>query len=307
MTATSGPGFSLLPENLGFACITETPCVVVNVMRGGGSTGLPTCPGQGDVMQARWGTHGDRPVIALVPASIPECFFETIRAFNLSEKYRLPVIVLLDEVLGHMREAFVPPKQSEIEIINRKNPSVCNLYDPREYKPFKHTDDEVPAMAAFGSDYRFHVTGLYHDETGFPTNDSEEVDKKMRRLMGKVSNNLDDIIAYEEAYTDDAECLVVAYGSTSRSAASAIEDLRKEGVKVGLFRPKTIWPFPEDRVRELAGKVSAILVPELNMGQVSLEVERVTAGRATVRHLGRVDGELITPEEISEAVKQVMA
>ena len=307
LTATSGPGVSLKLENIGFGAMAEIPLVIVNVMRGGPSTGLPTKASQADVMQAKWGTHGDRPTIALAPDSIPECFWLTIKAFNLAEKYRLPVFVLLDEVLGHMREQFIPPDQSDIEVYNRKHPSVYNLYSPREYLPYKHTKDDVPAMAAFGDDYRFHVTGLFHDETGFPTNDPVEIDKKMRRLMRKIDNNLDDILEWEERELDDADYAVLAYGSTSRSAASAVADMREDGQKVGLFRPKTLWPFPEDRVRELATRVKGIVIPELNMGQVALEVERIVAGRTVVKHLGRVDGELLTPEEIRQSVEEVMA
>jgi len=306
LTATSGPGLSLKLENLGFGAMAEIPLVVIDVMRGGPSTGLPTKASQADVMQARWGSHGDRPVIALAPASIPECFWLTVRAFNLAEQYRLPVFVLIDEVLGHMRERFVPPNQDEVTIVNRKNPSVYNLVDHRQYLPYKHTDDDVPAMAAFGDDFRFHVTGLFHDETGFPTNEPVEIDKKMRRLMRKIERNRETIVSFEEMHVDDAEHLVVAYGSTARSSASAIEDLRARGKKVGLLRPTTLWPFPEERVKELVGRVSSVLVPELNMGQVSLEVERLAGGRAPVRHLGRVDGELLTPDEIRAALEEVV-
>jgi 2-oxoglutarate ferredoxin oxidoreductase subunit alpha len=306
LTASSGPGISLKLENIGFGAMAEIPLVIINVMRGGPSTGLPTKASQSDVMQAKWGSHGDRPCIALVPNSIGECFYLTVQAFNLAEKYRLPVFVLLDEVLGHMREPFIVPEQKDIAIINRKDPSSYNLYSPNEYLPYKHVEDDVPAMAPFGGDYRFHVTGLFHDETGFPTNDAEEADKKMRRLMRKVDNNLDDIVEYEELETEDCEYLMVAYGSTSRAASSAVMDLRAAGKKVGLLRPKTVWPFPEKRLMELNKQVKKIVVAELNCGQVSLEVERF-AGREKVRFLGRVDGELLTPDQMIETLEEVMS
>jgi len=306
LTASSGPGISLKLENIGFGAMAEIPLVIINVMRGGPSTGLPTKASQSDVMQSKWGTHGDRPVISLVPNSVGECFYHTLRAFNLAEKYRLPVFVLLDEVLGHMREAFKVPFQTDLDIINRKHPSSYNLYSPNDYLPYKHVEDGVPAMAPFGGDYKFHVTGLFHDETGFPTNDPVEAVNKMNRLMGKVDNNLDDIVDYEEYETADAECLLIAYGSTSRAAHSAVTDLRNSGKKVGLLRPKTIWPFPEQRLLELNSHVKSIVVAELNCGQISQEVERL-AGREKVVHLGRVDGELLTPDQMIETVEEVMS
>jgi len=303
LTATSGPGVSLKLENIGFAAMAEIPLVIVSVMRGGPSTGLPTKASQADIMQARWGSHGDRPVIAYVPNSIPESFYATIDAFNAAERYRLPVFVLLDEVLGHMRERFIPPDFADVVKETVKRP---NVIDPHDFLPYEHTEDDVPPHADFGDNYRYHVTGLFHDETGFPTNDPVEIDKKMRRLMRKVDRNVDKIVQYEERCVDDAEYLIIAYGSTSRAAAAAVDEMRADGQKIGLLRPKTIWPFPEKRLRELAGQVKGILVPELNMGQVVLEVERICAGRTKVRHLGRVDGELLTPDEIRDGLQEVI-
>jgi len=303
MTATSGSGFSLKQENLGYAAIAEIPLVVVNVQRGGPSTGLPTAPAQGDVMQAKWGTHGDHPIIALSPSSVRETFDVTVRAFNLAEKYRTPVVILTDEVVGHMREKIEIPDPSEIEIIDRKKPEV----DPENYLPYEVKDGElVPPMAAFGDGYRFHVTGLTHDETGFPSNSSEIAEALLNRLMNKINANLDDILDYEEFMCDDAEIVVFSYGSTARSAKSAVKKLREEGIKVGLFRPITIWPFPEEKVYELSKKVKSIIVAEMNLGQLVLEVERVSKGNCKVSHLGKANGEVITPNEIVSRVKEVL-
>lgn len=303
MTATSGPGFSLKQENLGYAAIAEIPLVIVNVQRGGPSTGLPTAPAQGDVMQAKWGTHGDHPVIALSPSSVKETFDVTIRAFNLAEKYRTPVIILTDEVVGHMREKIEIPNQDEIEIIDRKKPQSSE----EEYLPYGVRDSElVPSMAAFGDGHRYHVTGLVHDETGFPSNSSEVAEKLLNRLMDKIDKNKDDIVEYEEFMCDDAEVLVLSYGSTARSAKSAVKKLRNEGIKAGLFRPITIWPFAEEKVVELSKKVKAIVVAEMNLGQLSLEVERVVKGNSEVIHYGKANGEFITPNEIVSTVKGVL-
>lgn len=303
MTASSGPGISLKQENIGYAAMAEIPCVIVNVQRGGPSTGLPTSPSQGDIMQARWGTHGDHPIIALYPSSVPEIYSVTVKAFNLAEKYRTPVILLLDEVIAHMREKVELPDMNKLEIIDRKKSST----KPGEYLPFK-ADQEggVPEMAAFGEGYRFHVTGLVHDETGFPSNSSEVAGRLMDRLMKKIQNNLEDIIMYEEQNTEDAEILILAYGSTARSARSAVDMAREEGIKVGLFRPITIWPFPEERVRELAKKVKNIIVPEMNLGQYILETERIVGDKCMVEGINKADGEIITPEHILDRIKGVI-
>ncbi|MDH8677060.1 2-oxoacid:acceptor oxidoreductase subunit alpha [Fusibacter bizertensis] len=302
MTATSGPGFSLKQENIGYAALTEVPVVIVNVQRGGPSTGLPTAPGQGDLMQAMWGTHGDHPVICLTPDSVKETFDLTIRAFNLAEKYRTPVILLTDEITGHMREKIEIPDQSEIEIYNRIKPTLGE-----DYKAYKVYDgDIVPKMADFGSGFRYHVTGLMHDETGFPSNSTKNAAVLMDRLMAKIENNKEDIITYEEIETADAEYLIVAYGGTARTAKAAIKTLRAEGIKVGLFRPITVWPFPEKQVVELSEKVKDVLVAELNYGQMKLEVERVVKGNCPVRFCGKANGEVLTPEELIRKFKEVL-
>ncbi|WIF94721.1 2-oxoacid:acceptor oxidoreductase subunit alpha [Caminicella sporogenes] len=303
MTATSGPGFSLKQENIGYAAIAEIPLVIVDVQRGGPSTGLPTAPAQGDVMQARWGTHGDHPVIALSPSSVKETFDLTIRAFNLAEKYRTPVILLTDEVVGHMREKIEIPNKDEIEIIDRKKPEDKD----ENYLPYDVKEGElVPAMAAFGDGHRFHVTGLIHDETGFPSNSSQVAEKLLNRLMDKINKNLEDIIDYEQFMTDDAEIVILSYGSSARSAKSAVKKLREAGIKVGLFRPITIWPFPEKEVYELSKKVKSIVVAEMNLGQLVLEVERVVKENCKVHHIGKANGEVITPNEIVNMVKEVL-
>lgn len=304
MTATSGPGFSLKLENIGYAAIAEIPLVIVNVQRGGPSTGLPTSPAQGDVMQAKWGTHGDHPVIAITPSSVKESYDLTIRAFNLAEKYRMPVILLTDEVVGHMREKIEIPEAHEIEIIDRIKPSEF----PDDYKPYGIVDDElVPRMAGFGDGYRYHVTGLFHDETGFPSNSSQNARVMLNRIMDKISDNLEDIIQYEEYLTEDAEYIILAYGGTARTAKAAVKRLREEGYRVGLFRPITIWPFPEKQVYELAAGKKGILVAEMNLGQLVLEVERVVNGLSPVSHIGRANGEVLTPIELVNRVKEALA
>jgi len=303
LTATSGPGVSLKQELIGYACIAEVPCVIINVMRGGPSTGMPTGPGQSDVQQAKWGTHGDHATIALVPASVQEIFTETVRAFNLAEKYRMPVQVLYDEIVGHMRERIEFPEPGELEIIDRTAPTV----KPADYKPYDTSFGDVPPLAGFGSGYRFHVTGLNKAQDGFPTTKAEYVDAEERRQISKVEKpEARAVIEKNEEYlVDDADVVIFAYGSTSRSARYAVNELRKEGVKVGLFRPLTLWPFPEKRIAEIGKKVKGIVVPELNLGQMNLEVERVVKGACPVLHLGRVDGEPINPGQIIAKVKEV--
>ena len=302
MTATSGPGFSLKQENIGYAALTEIPLVIVNVQRGGPSTGLPTAPGQGDVMQAMWGTHGDHPVICLTPDSVKETFDLTIRAFNLAEKYRTPVILLTDEITGHMREKIEIPEQSEVEIYNRIKPNTGDAY--QAYKV--ESGDIVPKMADFGSGFRYHVTGLMHDETGFPSNSTANAGRLMDRLMDKIEANKDDIITFEEIETEDAEYLILAYGGTARTAKAAVKTLRAEGIKVGLFRPITLWPFPNERVKALSEQVKDIIVAELNYGQLVLEVERVVKGSCPVRFFGKANGEVLTPDELIRKFKEVL-
>jgi len=301
LTASSGPGISLKQELIGYACIAEIPCVIVNVMRGGPSTGMPTGPSQSDIMQARWGTHGDHAAIAVAPASCQEIFSETVRAFNLAETYRMPVQVLLDEINGHMRERIELPEPGELEILDRQAPPVS----PEQYLPFDPSFGDVPPLAAFGSEYRFHVTGLNKAADGFPTTKARLVDAEERRQIRKVEANRDKIEKNEEYMVDDAEVVIVAIGTISRSARHAVTELRKQGRKVGMFRPITLWPFPEQRIAELAGQVKAIIVPEMNLGQMILEVERVIKGACHLHGIGRVDGEPISPFQIMDKVKEV--
>jgi len=302
LTATSGPGVSLKQELIGYACIAEIPCVIINVMRGGPSTGMPTGPGQSDVMQAKWGTHGDHATIALAPASCQEIFSETVRAFNLAEKYRMPVQVVYDEIVGHMRERIVFPEPGELEVIDRAAPTD----GPETYKPYDDSKGMVPPLAAFGSGYKFHVTGLNKAADGFPTTKADLVDAEERRQINKVDMNAADIESNEEYLTEDAELLIFAYGSTARSARYAVNEMRKEGIKAGLFRPITLWPFPEKRVAALAKQVKAIVVPEMNLGQMILEVERVVKNDCALAGVHRVDGEPINPGQIIAKVKEVM-
>jgi 2-oxoglutarate/2-oxoacid ferredoxin oxidoreductase subunit alpha len=301
LTATSGPGFSLKQENIGYACITEVPCVIINVMRGGPSTGMPTGPSQSDVMQAKWGTHGDHPAICLVPASVQELFTETVRAFNLSEKYRTPVTVMPDEIVGHMRERIVFPEPGELQVINRSQPTL----PPVEYQPYDSRFGDVPPLAAFGSGYRFHVTGLNKAGDGFPTTRPELVQAEEERQLRKVEDAVDDIVSYEEYLLDDAEVAVVAFGAISRSARFAVNEARKEGIRAGLFRIITYWPFPEKRIRAIAGRFKAIITPEMNLGMTIHEVSRCVEGRVPVSGILRVDGEPIGPGEILGRIREV--
>ena len=301
LTATSGPGFSLKQENMGFAMLTEIPCVIVNVMRGGPSTGVPTGPGQSDIMQCKWGTHGDHPVICLTPGYVQEIFSETVRAFNLAEKYRTPVIVAFDEIIGHMREKIEIPDKGVIEIVDRKRPT-CS---PADYMPFDESKGDVPPVADFFSGYRQHITGLNHASDGFPVNASPRIHTDELRLMRKVESNKKDIIRYEEYLLEDAEVAVFAYGVSGRSGKNAVEQARAAGIKAGLFRPLTIWPFPEEQVAALASRVRAIVVPELSLGQIILEVERCAKGKCKVDGIYRVDGDPITPTQILDKIKEV--
>jgi len=301
MTATSGPGFSLMQENIGFACIAEVPCVVVNVMRGGPSTGLPTSPAQGDVMQARWGTHGDHPIIALCPSTIRECYELTIKAFNFSEKYRNPVILLLDEVVAHMREKISLNDDDKIDVFNRVKPTV----PPEWYIPYEDTPVGIPPMANFGEGYRYHVTGLTHDVRGFPTSRPEEIDPFIRRLFRKISQNFVDLQIGEFFMTDDADVSIIAYGCVARSAKRAVIDARERGIKAGLLKLNTIWPFMRLQVEKVLQTSSCVIVPEMNMGQISREVKRVNKGGAKVFSINKVDSTIITPQEIFNRIREV--
>lgn len=302
MTATSGPGFSLKQENLGLAYMAEIPLVVVDIMRGGPSTGLPTRVSQQDVMQARWGTHGDHATIAYAPSSVQECFELTIAAFNASERFRQPVIILGDEVVGHMREKIVIPDAGSYQVVNRKRPTV----NPDDFMPYKpDISDDIPPMASFGDGYRWHVTGLTHDEWGFPTDEPSEIETKIKRLVRKVNRFRKDIVRYEVFYGDDAKVLIVSYGSVARSSLRAVREARQKGLKVGHFRPITLWPFPDEELQGLASQVDVVIVPELNCGQMLLEVERAVNGKAPVVGKSLVNGELFQPSDILSAIEEV--
>jgi 2-oxoglutarate ferredoxin oxidoreductase subunit alpha len=301
MTATSGPGFSLMMENLGLGIMTETPCVLVNVQRAGPSTGLPTLAAQGDMMQARWGTHGPYEIIALAPNSPQELFDLTIRAFDLSEKYRLPVLIMADAEVGHMTEKVVIPPHEEIELYPRRLATA----PPEEYLPFKPDADLVPPMAVFGQGYRFHATGLTHDERGYPdTADDSAQWPLIQRLIDKIRVNRHDIIQLEEDGLEDAEVVICSYGISARTALWPMELAWKEGIKVGLLRLITVWPFPEERVGELAKKVKAFVVPELNLGQIALEVERCAGGQAEVILVPHPGGDVHEPGKVLEAIRK---
>jgi len=294
MTATSGPGFSLMQENLGFACIAEVPCVIVDVMRAGPSTGLPTSPSQGDVLQARWGTHGDHPIIVLAASSALECFTLTVKAFNLSEKYRVPVILLSDAIVAHTRETVVLPHPSELEIVDRPKPKM----PPEWYIPYQDTSTGVPPMAAFGDGYRYHVTGLIHDIRGFPTQREDEINPFMQRLFRKITQGFKEICITEQYMLEDAEYAVIAYGSVARAALRAVADARKKGYRVGLLKLITLFPFPKKEVQEVLRHSKAVLVPEMNLGQIRREVKRVNDFMIPIQKINRVDGRGITPREI---------
>jgi len=302
MTATSGPGYSLKQESIGYAIMAEIPCVIINVMRGGPSTGLPTSPAQSDVMQARWGTHGDHPAVALAPASVREVYDETIRAFNISERFRIPVTLLIDEIIAHMRERVVIPEKSQITLWERPRPTG----PPEEYLAFAETPSGVPPMADFGSGYRYHVTGLYHDQRGLPKDSPDVVDALMRRLMRKIELGHDDLVKYESTGLLDARIAVVAYGSSARSAKAAIRLARAKGIAVGLLRPVTLWPFPEEAVLNLAKRMRHIIVPEMNLGQLVLEVERVARGLCPIHRVNRVTGEPIPPDQILQKIEELV-
>lgn len=302
LTATSGPGFSLMQEGLGYACMTEVPIVIVNVMRAGPSTGLPTQVSQGDIMQARWGTHGDHPVIALAPCSVAECFHLTIKAFNLAESFRTPVILLPDEVIGHMRERFTFPRREDVQVLPLSEPKV-----PVEwYEHYHQTASGVSPMARFGRGYRFHVTGLTHDVHGFPTRRIDEVVPKMNRLKQKITRRLDDLEHNEVHGVEESRVVIFACGSVYRSALAARDVLSKKKKKVGVFRPVTIWPFPDRTVKEQLDNKDVIVVCELNQGQLIHEVERLTSDTVRVVPLQRYDGYGITPEQIVSKVMEVM-
>lgn len=300
MTSTSGPGFSLMMENIGLGICTETPCVICNVQRAGPSTGLPTLVAQGDMMQARWGSHGHYEIIALSPASPQEMFDFTIRAFNLSEQFRLPVIILADEVIGHMNERVVIPSEEDIEIIDRRKPTVSR----EEYHPYKADADGIAPMANCGDGYRIHVTGLTHDERGYPAMDAKAQENMVKRLVGKIRNNREKIISTKNFFLDDVEVVVVSYGISARSAMQAVRDARKEGIKAGLIKLETIWPFPEELIRSIAPQVRALIMPEINGGQMVLELERAACGACPVTLVSNYGGAIIHPGLILSAINK---
>ena len=299
MTSTSGPGFSLMQENLGYAAMAEIPCVIVDVQRGGPSTGLPTAPAQGDVMQSRWGTHGDHPIIVLSPSSVAETFYLTVQAFNFSEKYRTPVILLTDEVIAHMREKVELPSAEMVEVTERIGTDV----PPEWYFPYEETSSDVSPMVSFGQGYRYHMTGLMHDRAGFPTLRLDEINPWLTRVFRKIERGLGEVIMAEEEWTKGARTVVVAYGCTVRSARHAVKMAQDRRHKVGLVKLLTIWPFAEEIIERVAHTTRRIIVPELNLGQLALEVERV-AGRHKVRRVNRADGEMLTPQQILAAIEE---
>jgi len=303
MTVSSGPGISLMMEHIGLAAMTEVPCVFVNVQRGGPSTGLPTLPAQADMMQARWGSHGDYEVIALVPNSPQECFDLIIHAFNLSEQYRVPVLFMMDEVVGHMTEKVVVPPRNQIKITPRRYTKL----PPGEYEPYAITgDDLVPEFAKAGDGHRFHITGLTHNEKGYPVMNAECQEQLVCRLVDKIRNNVEQISLFHEDGLEDADVVVVTYGISSRVSMRAIREARKKGIKVGHLRLVVVWPFPEEYIRRLAKQIEAFVVPEINLGQVVLEVERCAAGTCDVISIQHAGGAVHKPRTIYDAIVEAV-
>jgi 2-oxoglutarate ferredoxin oxidoreductase subunit alpha len=300
MTATSGPGFSLMMELLGYGYMAEIPCVIVNVQRAGPSTGLPTKGAQADVMQTRWGTHGDHPTIALCPSSIEESFKLTIKAFNLAEKFRVPVVLLLDEFIGHMREKIEIPAPGQLEVYTHAQPKV----KPDQYQHYGDGSSVGGPYADMGSGYRFNITGLTHDKHGFPTGRLDEIQWKMDRLKAKIDEHLAELIEVEEEFLDDAELVVFSYGAAARSAQQAVRQAREKGIKAGLLRPTTLWPFPDQVTTDVLKKSKAMLVAEISQGQLIYEVERVNRSNTKVIPVQRYDGEMITPSQILKALEE---
>jgi 2-oxoglutarate/2-oxoacid ferredoxin oxidoreductase subunit alpha len=300
MTSTSGPGFSLMMENIGLGICTETPCVICNVQRAGPSTGLPTLVAQGDMMQARWGSHGHYEIIALTPSSPQEMFDFTIRAFHLSEEYRTPVLIMADEVIGHMNERVVIPPEEEIPVAARRVPTV----PPEDYRPYEAGPDGVAPMASAGEGFRIHITGLTHDERGYPVMDAETQGRMVRRIVDKIRNNRDKIVRTENEFLDDARIAVVAYGITARSARQAVREARAKGVRAGLIKLETVWPFPEALIQDVATRLDAFIVPEINGGQIVLEVQRCVGWACQVHPLLHFGGAIIHPRAILAAIEQ---
>ena len=302
MTATSGPGFSLKQENIGYAVMAQIPLVIINVMRGGPSTGLPTQSAQGDVMQAKWGSHGDYPMIALSPMSVRETFELTVRCFNLAEKYRTPVMLLTDEVIGHMRERMEIPEVGELAVFDRVRTQGGVL---RRNPYALEEGDIVPAMSVFGDGNRTHTTGLFYSETGFPSNSTANAKMMLERIFAKIEDNLDDIVQVDEYELADADIAFVAFGSTARVVTAAVKQLRGMGMRVGMLRPITLWPSPEKQIAALAKQVKHIIVAEMNLGQYVLEVERIAKSDCSIHHIGRANGEILTPQELINFTQEV--
>jgi len=300
MTATSGPGFSLMMENIGLAVVTETPCVLVNVQRAGPSTGLPTQGAQADMMQARWGSHGHYQIIALAPSSPQEAFYQTIEAFNLAETYRTPVLVMTDEMVGHLSERVIIPEPEKIVTVDRPRPKGRK----DRFKPFHPGENGVAPMAIAGEGYNIHVSGLTHDEKGYPEMTVEAQEEMMARIMGKFEKNKEKIIRTEGYRLEDAEIVVVSYGVSARTSLAAVDEAREKGIKAGLLKLITVWPFPEERIRNLAERVKGFITVEINLGQISLEVERCAAGKAPSILVGHAGGAIIPPERVIEALKK---
>jgi 2-oxoglutarate ferredoxin oxidoreductase subunit alpha len=302
MTATSGPGFSLMQENLGLAAVLEAPIVIVNIMRSGASTGHPTGTGQGDLMQSRWGTHSDHPVVALAPATSQEMFDLTVKAFNIAEKLRVPVVLLPEAVVGHIREAVYIPADGEMEVIDRDRP---DSYE--DFRFFERNKSGVAHPPDLGTGFRPHYTGLTHDETGFFTGVPEKVNAFTVGLNSKIEVNREFLTDYCEEAVEDADVVLVSFGVTSRACAHVTRDLRKHGIRAGCFRPRIVWPFPDERLRQIAQNAHTFIVPELNLGMMRGEVERIVGPDKRVVGINRVDGTMLTLERIQEEVKEVLA
>ncbi len=302
MTATSGPGFSLKQEAIGYACMTEIPCVIANIQRGGPSTGNPTHVSQGDVNQARWGTHGDHGIIALTASNHQDVFSITVDAFNLAETYRTPVILLFDEVIGHMREKLVVPAPGDLPIVDRLRTSVGKGVD---YHPYLPREDGRLPMSDFGDVHRYNVTGLFHDMWGFPSNNPKVVNELLHHLVDKIDNNIHSITRFKEFYLDDADYVLVSYGSSARSAIHLAKNRRKKGEKIGVLELQSIWPFPKTLVREKCANAKAVIVVEMNMGQVLSQVKEAVDNRQNVFLANRIDGKLITPTDIKQLLRVI--
>ncbi len=302
MTATSGPGFSLKQEAIGYACMTEIPCVIANVQRGGPSTGNPTHVSQGDINQARWGTHGDHAIIALTASNHQDVFKMTVDAFNMAETYRTPVVLLFDEVVGHMREKLVIPEAGELEIVDRLRTSVGKGVD---YHPYLPREDGRLPMSDFGGEHRYNVTGLFHDMWGFPSNNPTTVNELLKHLVDKIENNVHAITRYKEHFMEDADYVLVSYGSSARSAIHLAKMRRAKGEKIGVLELQSIWPFPTELIREKCDHAKAVLVVEMNMGQVTAQVKAAVRKPNRVFLANRIDGHLVTPDDIKKLLRVI--